>query len=376
MSDENSILDKIIESKEIDDIEQFRPQETVETVLKYLTSREKDVLRRRFGLSGNKKETLEKIGDSYKVTRERIRQIENLAIRKLKKIPQFSSLVSPIKDTITTVLKKNGGIMREETLLSELLKLSGDNEESRNCVLFVLEKVLKKQFEHAKANKDLFESWKLPNTAESVVLSAIKELRELFSKGNRPLPLSRVTELFIRTPFYTEHNYQLSEEAIVSYLDLSKFISKNPFEEFGLSEWGNISPKRMNDKIYLVLKKEGDPLHFNQITEKINKLKFDERPAYPPTVHNELILNKEYVLIGRGIYALREWGYKPGVVSDVISDILAKEDEPLTRDQIVEKVLKRRMVKKNTVHLALTDKKRFHKRANGTYVLVENASQE
>jgi len=103
----------------------------------------------------------------------------------------------------------------------------------------------------------------------------------------------------------------------------------------------------------------------------INQLKFDERPAYPPTVHNELILNSEYILVGRGIYALREWGYKPGVVADVISDILKSNDHPLTRDEIVRQVLKERVVKKNTIFLALTDKHKFQKKSDGTYTTVE-----
>lgn len=375
MTADDSILDRIIQSKEIDDIEQFRPQESVETLLKYLSNREKDVLRRRFGLSGTKQETLEKIGNSYKVTRERIRQIETLAVKKLKKINQFEQLVAPIRDTITTVLKKNGGIMRQEFLLGELLKLSGDSEEKRNCVLFLLEKILQKQFVHVKETKELEEAWKLQSTPELLVQEAIESLITIFEKETKPLKLEKVSEIFSQTDFYKHHEYQVSGDAIASYLDLSKKISKNPFDEYGLMTWGNISPKRMNDKIYLVLKKEGEPMHFNEITEKINMLKFDERPAYPPTVHNELILNSEYVLVGRGMYALREWGYKPGVVSDVIRDILQKENTPLTKEDLVTRVLKKRIVKKNTIHLALTDKKKFRKLSDGTYTLAESSTE-
>jgi len=375
MDQNDSILDKILESKEIEEIEQFRPQEIVETLLKYLTSREKDVMRRRFGLSGNKKETLEKIGDSYKVTRERIRQIENIGIKKLKKLKQFDELVNPFVKTITSMLKKNGGIMGEEILLGELLKLSGDTDESRQCVLFLMERVFKKQFIYQKENSKFYSSWRLPQTNLSLVESTIGEVESYFKKRGKPAKTQTIVEEFRERPFYKQHAYQLSDESLISYMDVSKKIARNPFDEYGLNTWGNVAPKRMNDKIYLVLKKQGKPMHFNKITEMINQLKFDDRPAYPPTVHNEVILNKEYVLVGRGIYALREWGYKPGVVADVIIQVLKTSDRPLTRNEIVDRVLKERIVKKNTIFLALTDKHKFQKHSDGTYSVADTAKE-
>ena len=375
MDQSNSILDKILESKEIEEIEQFRPQEIAETLLKYLTNREKDVIRRRFGLSGNKKETLEKIGDSYKVTRERIRQIENISVKKLKKIKRFNDLVEPFIQTITSVLKKHGGIMNQDVLLGELLKLTGDTEESRQCVLFLMERIFRKQFTYQKEDVRFYASWRLPQTNMMLVESTINALENYFREKGKPAKAGVILEEFRQKVFFEQHAYQLSEDGILSYVDVSKKIAKNPFDEYGLCEWGNVSPKRMNDKIYLVLKKYGKPMHFNKITETINQLKFDDRPAYPPTVHNELILNKEYILVGRGIYALREWGYKSGVVADVIHSILKNTDHPLTRDEIVKLVLKERMVKKNTIYLALTDKRRFQKKTDGRYFLAESTKE-
>ena len=58
--------------------------ENVEEVLKALSDREAKVLRMRFGLAGNRTMTLEEVGKEFGVTRERIRQIEAKALRKLK----------------------------------------------------------------------------------------------------------------------------------------------------------------------------------------------------------------------------------------------------------------------------------------------------
>ena len=112
-------------------------------------------------------------------------------------------------------------------------------------------------------------------------------------------------------------------------------------------------------------------MHFTDIAKAINETGFDHKTAYPATVHNELILDSKYVLVGRGTYALSEWGYLPGVVADVIERVMRDAGEPLTKDEIVERVLKQRVVKSSTVALALMNRKRFTKLPGSRYRLVE-----
>ncbi len=59
-------------------------QEDVETVLKTLTERERNVLQMRFGLDDGQEKTLKEIGNTFNLTRERIRQIEAKALKKLE----------------------------------------------------------------------------------------------------------------------------------------------------------------------------------------------------------------------------------------------------------------------------------------------------
>jgi hypothetical protein len=76
------------------------------------------------------------------------------------------------------------------------------------------------------------------------------------------------------------------------------------------------------------------------------------------TVHNELIRNNEFVLVGRWIYALKDWGiYKPGTVLDVIIDIMRKNWEAMSTEEIIAKVLKVRKVKNTTIYMNLQNKK-------------------
>lgn len=367
MTEDKSILDKVISSKQISDRQQFNPSEVVSTLLKNLSSKEEDIIRRRFGLHEKAGETLDKIGKLYHVTRERIRQIENGAIQKIKQLKNFRELVSSTEKLVDSILTQHRRIMSEKSLLEELFTVSSNTSLNKNCLIFILSELLTDKFEKILPSEEFRSSWKLKSASLDFLRQTIDKLIELIKLKNRPLKASELIEMFKQDKLYQEKQEKLSDQSIIAYLEVSQKIAQNPFEEYGLVEWGSIVPKRMNDKIYLIFKKQKRPLHYTEITKLINEAHFDKRVAHPPTVHNELILNDRYVLVGRGIYALKEWGYKPGVVVDVLVDILKKEGQPLSREELVKKVLERRIVKKNTIHLALTDKNKFKRLDNGLY---------
>jgi RNA polymerase primary sigma factor len=68
-------------------------REHIEEALKDLTDRESKVLKMRFGLGGEREHTLEEVGTLFKITRERIRQIESKALKKLR-APDLSHKLS------------------------------------------------------------------------------------------------------------------------------------------------------------------------------------------------------------------------------------------------------------------------------------------
>ena len=372
MTDQNdqtpSILDKVIESKEETEKSEFSPQELISLLLRKLTSKEADVLKRRFGLNDHDKQTLEAIGNYYNVTRERIRQIENLSIKKIKSASNFGDLIKNAEHVITTILSQNGGICEQEFLMKEIFP-TGCTPSNERAILFILSELLEDRFEKIPVDKKYRLSWKSKHAQLEFLDQVIDVIKEILDKEEKPQSLENIFSLFSKTEFYEKNKERITDKVLASYMDVSLMIARNPFEEYGLSYWGSVVPKRMNDKIFLVLKKEGKPMHFVDIAKKITEV--FKKKAYPPTVHNELILNKEYVLVGRGIYALTEWGYKRGVVADVISEVLKKADEPLNRNEIVKRVLEQRIVKKNTIHLALTNKKKFKKLPDGRYTITE-----
>jgi len=98
-----------------------------------------------------------------------------------------------------------------------------------------------------------------------------------------------------------------SNKILYSLMQALKNLEQNKYGEWGMAGSEEIKPKTVNDKIYLILKHEGKPLHFTEIAKKINEIKFDKKTANAATVHNELILDNRYVLVNRGTYGLKDW---------------------------------------------------------------------
>lgn len=362
-----SILDKVIIRKEDQMRQTFDPVQVIQSLLSELEEKEADVVKRRYGLTENGKETLENIGTFYNVTRERIRQIENISIEKIKNSQKFDAIIKPMHGMIQSILNARGGVISEKSLLEEILAFQTRSDVVDRYTKFILSELLSDVIRPLPKKDGFVAGWALHSYSLDFVSKAIGELKKMINNEGTPLSFEELYSQYQETTFFQENQEKFSEQVVKTLCDVSAEIAKNPFDEYGMAAWGLINPKRMHDRVYLILQKEKEPMHFEEIAARIKDV-FNKK-AYPPTVHNELILNKEYVLVGRGIYALREWGYKEGVVATVIADVLKTATEPMSRDQIVEEVLKQRIVKVNTIHLALTDKKQFKRTADDKYSL-------
>lgn len=365
-----SILDKVLSSQKQSAISQFDPTETASKLFSILNEREQDIITKRYGLSGKQKSTLEEIGKNYAVTRERIRQVENTSLKRIREA-FTESILKELEYLIRNILEDHGNIMSEERLVKSLLSSDEHDESNSALVRFLLNQLLHDRISPIKESDHTYKAWSLPGADWDTYTHIIKQLVEVLDTHGEPLALEKLlTEARDRIKLENEMHENF-ESIIVNYLDVTKKIEENKFNEWGLAHWSSVKPRRMNDKIYLIMKKEGKPMHFVEIAKRINEAGFDARVAYPATIHNELILDDKYVLVGRGIYALKEWGFKPGVVLDVIKDTIRKAPKAMTRDEIIQEVLKNRLVKRSTVILALMNKKHFAKNQDGTYRLAE-----
>jgi len=324
----------------------FNYQKICSNLFKDLPKRTKDILLRRFGLGppagGGKRETLESIGKSYGVTRERIRQIEADGLLKLK--PKLKK-DQKVFQYFTDALHSFGKLKKEDLLLSQL-----GGERFNPHVFFLLN--LDEQFDRRSEDKDLFSLWTIDSNSLNDAKAVIEDFYGKLIKTNQPLDLGNYASPIT-----------LSSKALTSYLEVSKLIDQGPGGKFGLMAWPEINPRGVKDKAYLVFKKENRPLHFAEVAKLISP------NTLVQTVHNELIRDPRFVLVGRGIYALADWGYRPGTVKDIIFEVFEKAKKPLSKNEILEKVLKQRLVKENTILLNLSNKKHFLRNSQGKYIL-------
>lgn len=342
----------------------------VNDLLANLSDREREVLQKRNALADLPKTTLEQIGNDFSITRERVRQIEKEGLRKIKSLDYDKAKlpISDIEAMILDYLKTHGGLMSEDHLFDKLL----NKQDEAKALSFVLTNILAASFSRHDDLADHYIVWKLENTNLDQALEIANALKQLIEQHSKPLSLTDLLDKFESHKHYKTITEKEAEELAVveALLRLRKDINKNILDQWGLSNWQTIKPKRMTDKAYLIMLKEGKPLHFVEVADLINQANFDRKTAHPATVHNELILDDKYVLVGRGIYALREWGYKEGTVTDIIMNIL-KDKGAMTKKDLTEAVLKQRLVQKTTITLVLMNKDKFSRLEDGTYSLVK-----
>lgn len=336
-----------------------KPKQVVKKLLGALPERARDVLVRRYGLGDQAPATLEAIGQEYGITRERVRQIENYALSSLRKSEAYTTDRAAF-DELHGIIQSMGGIVTEEELLNELAK----DDSTKNHIHFLL--VLGESFIKEKETDEFRHRWHVDADLAEKVHDSLRNLYDSLS-DDELVPEAELLDSFL-TEIRALNQELKNEEILKRWLSISKQIGKNPLGEWGKSHSPNVRAKGMRDFAYLVIKRHGSPMHFREVAETISEL--FKRKAHEATCHNELIKDERFVLVGRGIYALKEWGYASGPVKEVIAGILSRRG-PLSRDEIIEAVRKERYVKDNTILINLQDSRRFSRDRDGRYALKD-----
>lgn len=334
----------------------FNPKQVTKRLLSVLSPRARDVISGRYGLgTETKKMTLESIGTKYGITRERVRQIENNSIQNIRKSKEYGK-EKKVFDELRDYVAKLGGVISEHDLLNHISK----DRSTQNHIHFILE--IGEEFRKEKEDAEFKHRWHIDQKLAGRIHEVLRKIYSGLSP-NDIVPESEIIASFLEYVKDISEEYK-NEEVIRRWLSMSKNIGKNPLGEWGKTESSNINAKGMRDYAFLVIRKHGSPIHFREVAKLITEV-FNKK-AHVATTHNELIKDKRFVLVGRGLYALSEWGYMSGVVKDVIRKIIEKEG-PLTKEQIIEKVLKERYVKPNTILVNLQNPKYFKKDKQGRY---------
>jgi len=337
----------------------FKPKQTAKRLLQAIPERGRDVVVRRFGLGDStERMTLESIGEMYGITRERVRQIENAALALMRKSDVFKK-EEPTFNELREFIISLGGVVSEEDLLNYISK----DKSVQNHVHLML--VLGEPFKDEKENTHFKKRWVVDSVVADKIHNSLQKLYEGLSDEDL-IPEGELVETFLERLKDISEQYK-NEEIIKRWLSLSKSIDKNPLGEWGIATSPNVRARGMRDYAYLVIRRHGSPMHFKEVATAIGDV-FNKR-SHVATCHNELIKDNRFVLVGRGLYALSEWGYEKGVVKNVIKKILGSEG-PLSREDIINKVLKERYVKENTVLVNLQDPRYFKRDSKGKYYLA------
>lgn len=338
-------------------------QKIVQDLLILLSNKEKHVIKRRFNLDNTYRATLEEIGKQFNVTRERIRQIEKNALSKLQRNVGNTEL-RIINEFIKDLLEQKGGIITEDNLFASLINFLNKNDVEINKNAINLSLSLDKEIERIPNTINYYPYIKFTKIPDEFIKDVSGKSIKILSKKENVLTNSKILDE-LNKHFKQLDNAKLPQ--IISIFTLDKRL-KPVNGGVGLASWRHINPKTLRDKVYYVLSEHKKPLHFVEIVNKISELQFDNKRINLQAVHNELIRHDQFVLIGRGIYALKQWGYKEGTVADVIEDIL-KDGKPRSQEQIIKDVLKQRQVKRITIILNLKNKPQFERIGREQYCL-------
>ncbi|MBU6430753.1 hypothetical protein KGQ29_00025 [Patescibacteria group bacterium] len=336
----------------------FKPKQASKKLMSALSDRSKEVIESRYGLGKNdERMTLEAIGQRYGITRERVRQIENHSIAAIRKSKYYFE-EKDVFDELEQLIRALGGVIVEQDLLDHISK----DKSVQNNINFLL--VIGHPFKKVKEDDDFRHRWYVDEELSNKVHASLKKVYENL-KDEDLIPETEMIKAFM------EHIKELAdkfknEEMIRRWLSISKRMGKNPLGEWGKASSPNVSAKGMRDYAFLVIRKHGSPIHFKEVARIISEV--FKKKAHIATCHNELIKDPRFVLVGRGLYALSEWGYMSGVVKDVIRKILEKHG-PLTKEEIIDKVMKERYVKENTIAVNLQNPKYFKKNKEGKYTI-------
>ena len=306
---------------------------------------------KKFWLGGQKGVPLQRIGQEYNLTRERIRQIETQALMRFRRLIVWNETYMSVLSEAKKILDAHGGILWEDVLVAKLI--------NRNLFKFTkdeLKLILVSDFDvtYLKRNKLLYKAFYIEPLFEDLLTKMAIYVNSYFEKRWKSEDMyefiAKIKDEFSRE--YKDVTYLKNDLFYVNFFSLIRNFSV--FDgKVGFDDFADVNPKTMKLKIYYIMKRINKPVHYQELPSKIMDY-FPNKSCKINTIHNELVKNNDmFVNLGLGRYWLKEWWYEGWVVKDILVRIFEKNGRPMAVKELCKEVLKEKMVSPNTVMLNL-----------------------
>ncbi|MGC8981639.1 MAG: sigma factor-like helix-turn-helix DNA-binding protein [Minisyncoccia bacterium] len=325
---------------------------TFEDLLADLNEREVDIIKRRFGIEKDHRESLDKIGRAYNLTRERVRQIQNSLLNKLKIKSSSNEFIKKIYREVETCIG-NIPIKREVYIFKTFSNNYFLNEDDLKILrLFLV--ILPRYFYHKETK--IYHPFL---SREEFFKGALSILNNLHIALNKKIFNEEEFLNFLEDNIKKVFRVSADADELYELAKILKNLGKNPLNEIGSINHKRISPSSIIDKIYIIFKLEKRPMHFTEVYDKLNKIAEIEdelihdrwRKNYSiQSVLNTLISNEKFVWHGRGIYGLKEDGYRDGKIIELMKKIVKKYNG-IKKDKLFEILSKEKILSKNTFNV-------------------------
>lgn len=340
----------------------------VKDILQYCKPKEQLVLFRKFGLSSGKETPLQRIGEAYGLTRERVRQIENQGLMRFRRLIIGNDKYLKVIEEAKKILDANGGFLVEDDFLAKLLNKGIGKFNSQELKMIIVSDF---DIYYLKRNKSLWKGFYIDPIFEDLLTDMSQYITNYFGKKSLAEDLYEFVDK-LKAKFSSEYEDIAYLENNLFYTNFFKSVKgiSTFYGKVGLETFTEVNPRTIKQKVLYILRRINKPLHYQEMATKVMEW-FPEKPVKVNTVHNELVKNNDlFVNMGLGIYGLKEWGFEGGSVKDIIERILERMDRPMAIKEISKEVLKEKMVSPNTIVLTLQKYKNLFERVEkGVYQL-------
>ncbi|UFX83047.1 HTH domain-containing protein [Candidatus Absconditicoccus praedator] len=340
----------------------------IKDILQYCKPKEQLVLLRKYGLYDGKETPLQRIGNDYGLTRERVRQIESQGLMRFRRLIIGNERYLKVIEEAKKILDMNGGFLEESDLISKII-----NKGLFKFSTEELKLILVSDFDiyHLKRNRFIDNSFYIEPVFEDLLTEIAQYSISYFEKAGESEDMYDFIDK-LKSKFSEKYDDVSYLSNNVFYVNFFKSVSQiSVFDgKIGHSSFTEVNPKTIRQKIVYILRRVNKPLHYQELSTKIMEW-FNGKPVKVSTVHNELVKNSSmFVNMGLGIYGLKEWGYEGGTVKDILERVMGKANRPMTIKEITKEVLKEKMISPNTIILTLQKyQDKFERVDKGTYVL-------